>query len=194
MHHKILLIDNYDSFTYNLAQYLWELEYDTTVFRNDKISIDEIREFNPSHIVISPGPGSPKDSGISMEVIHRFHEKIPILGVCLGHQCIGEFFGGTIEKAPLPKHGKSSVIQNNERDIFNSLPKEFRAIRYHSLIVREDSIDANLLEITARSLDDNLIMALKHKKLPIYGIQFHPESILTEHGHRMLQNFVDLNI
>jgi len=190
MEAKILLIDNYDSFTYNLAQYLWELGFNTTVKRNDEMSLEEIKKFDPSHIIISPGPGTPQDSGVSMTVLAEMHKNKPILGVCLGHQCIGQFFGSCVQRAPLPKHGKTSLIEHDERCIFKSLPNPLRATRYHSLIVSEASIDANKLIITAKSKDDGLVMGLRHKHLPIFGVQFHPESIMTEHGHQMLKNFV----
>ena len=192
MKHKILLIDNYDSFTYNLAQYFWGLGFDTTVFRNDQISLTEVKAFDPSHIIISPGPGTPDDSGISMELIREFHQIKPILGVCLGHQCIGQFFGGLVKRAPIPKHGKASLVKNKGMGVFQNLPAEFKAIRYHSLIVAEDTINQEELEITARSEDDDLVMALQHKKYKVHGIQFHPESIMTEYGHQMLKNFVEL--
>ncbi|MDX1921439.1 MAG: aminodeoxychorismate/anthranilate synthase component II, partial [Candidatus Caenarcaniphilales bacterium] len=164
---KIFLIDNYDSFTYNLAQYLWELGFDTTVFRNDKISVDEIRTFAPSHIVISPGPGTPADSGVTLEVLKNFHKEIPILGICLGHQCIGEFFGAKVVRAPLPMHGKTSLIRHSERGIFKEVVNPFRVTRYHSLMVEEQTIDPNILEISSWSEDDNLVMGMKHKQYPI---------------------------
>jgi anthranilate synthase component II len=191
---KILLIDNYDSFTYNLAQYLWELGFNTTVKRNDEITIHEVKIFNPTHIIISPGPGTPKDSGISLEVLSEMHQHKPILGVCLGHQCIGEFFGATVQRAILPKHGKTSLIEHDGQSVFANLPNPFHATRYHSLIVAEPSIDKEKLLITATSKEDGLVMGLKHAQLPIFGVQFHPESIMTEHGHQMLKNFVEQNM
>lgn len=189
---KILLIDNYDSFTYNLAQYFWELGYTLTVERNDKITIEEIKTFAPSHIVISPGPGTPADSGISLNVISAFHKELPILGICLGHQCIGEFFGGKVVRAPLPMHGKTSLIRHSEEGIFKGVTNPFKVTRYHSLIVEEKTIDKEILEVTSWSEDDNLVMGMLHKKFPVYGLQFHPESIMTEHGHKLLKNFVEM--
>lgn len=190
MKNKILLIDNYDSFTYNLAQYLWELGFDTTVQRNDQISIEEISKFDPSHIVVSPGPGTPKDAGISKEVIEKFYKHKPILGVCLGHQCIGEFFGAEIQKASEPRHGKTSLIKHNKSKLFKNIPETYKVTRYHSLIIPEKTIDTKKLKITAKSEDDNLVMAFEHVEYPIFGVQFHPESIMTEHGHQLLRNFV----
>lgn len=190
---KVLLIDNYDSFTYNLAQYLWELGFDTTVKRNDEISLSEVKVFNPSHLIISPGPGTPEDSGISLELLAELHDKKPILGVCLGHQCIGQFFGAKVERASLPRHGKTSLIEHEGKGVFANLPNPFQATRYHSLIVSENSIDPSKLLITAKSKDDGLVMGLKHINYPVYGVQFHPESIMTEHGHQMLKNFIELN-
>jgi anthranilate synthase component 2 len=191
---NILLIDNYDSFTYNLAQYFWELGYTLTVIRNDQITIQEIQSFNPSHIVISPGPGTPEDSGISLQVLKEFSQQKPILGVCLGHQCLGQFFGAKVERAVLPKHGKTSLIEHNQDGIFKDIPNPFRVTRYHSLIVTEDTLKNTDLTITSRSTEDGLVMSLQHKTLPIYGVQFHPESIMTEYGHTMLKNFVELTI
>lgn len=190
---KILLIDNYDSFTYNLAQYLWELKYEVFVYRNDQITIEDITNFKPSHIVISPGPGTPNDSGICLEVLKTFHKEIPILGVCLGHQCIGQIFGATIERAPLPKHGKISEIRHTNIGVFKNLKNPFRATRYHSLIVNKESINQDILEITAESTDDHLVMGMRHREYPLQGVQFHPESIMTEHGHQLLQNFVEVS-
>ncbi len=190
---KILLIDNYDSFTYNLAQYFWELGYELSVIRNDKITISQITNLDPSHLVISPGPGTPNDSGISLDLIAEFYNKKPILGVCLGHQCLGQFFGAKIEKASLPRHGKTSLIEHNGEAIFENLPNPFKVTRYHSLIVNQTDLAESPLLITAKSLDDNLVMALKHKDYPLYGVQFHPESIMTEHGHALLKNFIELN-
>lgn len=188
---KVLLIDNYDSFTYNLAQYFWELGYDLTVQRNDQISLAEIKSFDPTHIVISPGPGTPEDSGISLEVIAEYYNKRPLLGVCLGHQCIGQFFGGTVERAPEPRHGKTSLIGHHANGLFMNLPNPFQATRYHSLIVNEKSLAKTKLKITAVSQDDNLVMGIKHLDYPLFGVQFHPESIMTEHGHQMIKNFID---
>jgi anthranilate synthase/aminodeoxychorismate synthase-like glutamine amidotransferase len=192
MKSNILLIDNYDSFTYNLAQYFWELGYKLEVQRNDKISIKEITEFKPSHIVISPGPGTPNEAGLSLQIIKNFYKDIPILGVCLGHQCIGQHFGGNIIRAPLPMHGKTSQIAHNKKGIFQNIPSPFQVTRYHSLTLSEESVNLEELEITAKSQDDNLIMAIQHKNYPLYGLQFHPESIMTEHGHTTLKNFIEI--
>ncbi|MDJ0626572.1 MAG: aminodeoxychorismate/anthranilate synthase component II [Candidatus Caenarcaniphilales bacterium] len=188
---KILLIDNYDSFTYNLAQYFWELGFDTTVKRNDQITLSEIEEFNPSHIVISPGPGTPRNAGISKDAISSFYKTKPILGVCLGHQCIGEFFGSEVKRAPLPRHGKVSLISHEESILFKDIPNSFRVTRYHSLVIPEETINKDKLKVIAKSNDDNLIMAFEHKQCPIFGVQFHPESIMTEYGHKLLKNFVE---
>lgn len=184
----LLLIDNYDSFTYNLFQYLCELGEEVKVVRNDKITLGEIDELSPQRIVISPGPGTPLDAGISNEVIRRFGEHIPILGVCLGHQCIGHSFGATVSHAGEIKHGKSSVIHHNGKELFNGLPNPFSAIRYHSLAVRRDGLP-DCLEVTAWTEND-LIMGLRHRRFPIEGVQFHPESIMTEVGKDLLKNFL----
>lgn len=184
----LLLIDNYDSFTYNLFQYLCELGEEVKVVRNDKITLGEIDELSPQRIVISPGPGTPLDAGISNEVIRRFGEHTPILGVCLGHQCIGHSFGATVSHAGEIKHGKSSVIHHNGKELFNGLPNPFPAIRYHSLAVRRDGLP-DCLEVTAWTEND-LIMGLRHRRFPIEGVQFHPESIMTEVGKDLLKNFL----
>lgn len=184
----ILLIDNYDSFTYNLYQYLSELGAEVRVVRNDKITLAEIRDSKPRSIVISPGPKTPGEAGISEAVITEFYKTTPILGVCLGHQAIGEVFGGKITKAPVPMHGKSSQIIHNGRSIFASLPIPFSATRYHSLIVSRENLPEEL-EVIAWT-EDNLIMGLKHKNYPTVGVQFHPESIITENGKIILQNFL----
>jgi len=183
----ILVIDNYDSFTYNLVQYLGELGADLHVRRNDAVTLDEVEAMNPSHIVISPGPGEPDDGGISLDVIHRFHEHTPILGVCLGHQCIGAAFGGRVGRAPRLMHGKTSPIYHDGTDIFQGVPSPFEATRYHSLIVHEPLPDC--LVMTAATAEGEM-MALKHKTAPVIGVQFHPESILTEHGKHILNNFM----
>lgn len=186
----ILVIDNYDSFTYNLYQYLAEIK-EVVVYRNDKISIEEIEEMAPEKIVISPGPGRPEDAGISRKVIQHFKGKIPILGVCLGHQCIAEVFGAKIVKAKNLLHGKRSLIQlknTSDQLIFKDIAFPFMATRYHSLIVEEETIPEEL-EILAVT-DENEIMAIKHKDYDIYGLQFHPESILTENGFELLSNFI----
>lgn len=186
----ILVIDNYDSFTYNLVQYLGELGADIKVVRNDKASIKDIYSWKPVRIVISPGPGAPKDAGISKDVIREFAGKLPILGVCLGHQCIGEVFGGRVIRAGRLMHGKTSLIYHNGKTIFNSLPNPFEATRYHSLIVERRSFPDSL-EITAETKEKE-IMGLKHKKYSLWGVQFHPESILTKEGKKLLKNFLDV--
>jgi anthranilate synthase/aminodeoxychorismate synthase-like glutamine amidotransferase len=185
----ILLIDNYDSFTYNLAQYLGQLGEKLEVRRNDQITLDEIAARKPDRIVISPGPGTPDDAGICVEVIRRFSGKIPLLGVCLGHQAIGQAFGGNVVRAPQLMHGKTSRIHHDSKTIFRNLPQDFVATRYHSLIVEKKSLPKEL-EISAET--DGLIMGLRHRKLPVEGVQFHPESVLTETGLQLLRNFLDL--
>lgn len=184
----LLLLDNYDSFTYNLAQYFGELGCELIIKRNDAISLDDIASLAPSHICISPGPCTPSEAGISKEVVLRFGRETPILGVCLGHQCIAEAFGGKVIRAPRLVHGKSSAISHNGEALFSDLPEPFEAGRYHSLIVERDSFPADL-EITAES-DDEEIMALRHREFPVHGVQFHPESILTPDGKRILGNFL----
>ena len=184
----LLMIDNYDSFTYNLVQYFGELGETIEVFRNDKISIREIEKLDPEVLVISPGPGKPKDAGISLEVIHHFKGRIPILGVCLGHQCIGEAFGGKIVAAPRLMHGKTSLIYHTEDDIFRDLPNPFEATRYHSLIIAKESLPDSI-SITAWTEEDE-IMGVQHNDHVIVGVQFHPESILTKEGKRLLNNFL----
>jgi len=186
----ILLIDNYDSFTYNLYQYVAELGYEVKVIRNDEIPVEEIGKLNPTHIILSPGPGTPKEAGMTLDVIKMYKGKIPLLGVCLGHQSIGEAFGGDVVHAPVLMHGKTSMIFHNGKGVFLNLPSPYRATRYHSLIVKEETLPSEL-EITART-DDGLIMGLKHKTLNIHGVQFHPESILTEHGKPLLRNFLEI--
>lgn len=186
----ILLIDNYDSFTYNLYQYVAELGYEVKVIRNDEIPVEEIGKLNPTHIILSPGPGTPKEAGMTLDVIKMYKGKIPLLGVCLGHQSIGEAFGGDVVHAPVLMHGKTSMIFHNGEGVFLNLPSPYRATRYHSLIVKEETLPAEL-EITART-EDGLIMGLKHKTLNIHGVQFHPESILTEHGKPLLRNFLEI--
>jgi anthranilate synthase/aminodeoxychorismate synthase-like glutamine amidotransferase len=185
----ILMIDNYDSFTYNLVQYLGELGGRLKVFRNDKITIDEIRVLKPESIVISPGPGTPVEAGISVEVIREFQGKVPILGVCLGHQAIGYCYGGHIIRARNVMHGKTSLIYHNKKDIFKGLPSPLEATRYHSLIVDLKCFPEEL-QITARTKDGE-IMGLRHKRYPVFGVQFHPESIMTKHGKQLLKNFLD---
>ena len=186
----ILMIDNYDSFTYNLVQYLSELGGKLTVHRNDKISIEEIKKLKPSHIIISPGPGRPSKAGISEEVIKEFGPSIPLLGVCLGHQAIAEVFGGKVVRADKLMHGKISLIYHDANVIFKGLSNPFEATRYHSLIVEKKSLPKDLL-ITAWT-KDNEIMGVVHKKFPIWGVQFHPESILTKEGKQLLKNFIEI--
>ncbi len=186
----ILLLDNYDSFTYNLAQYLGQMGQKLMVRRNDQISLDEIEELAPERIVISPGPCTPQEAGISVPLVERFAGKIPILGVCLGHQAIGAAFGGRIIRAAKLMHGKTSEISHDGKTIFRKLPRRFTAMRYHSLIVERKSLP-RALEISAET-DDGTIMGLRHRKLRVEGVQFHPESVLTEVGFRLLQNFLAL--
>ena len=185
---KLLMIDNYDSFTYNLVQYFAELGADVCVFRNDAITPDEIAALKPDHIVISPGPCSPKEAGISVETIKRFAGKVPLLGVCLGHQSIGAAFGGDIVHAIKPMHGKTSLVNHLNTGVFAGLPNPFTATRYHSLAIKRDTLP-DCLTVTAWT-DDGEIMGVRHKTLAVEGVQFHPESILTEHGHDMLRNFL----
>jgi len=187
----ILMIDNYDSFTYNLVQYLGEMGQRLEVYRNDKLTISKIKKLKPDHIVISPGPGRPQDAGISKDVIKEFAGKIPILGVCLGHQCIGEVFGGEVVRADRLMHGKTSLIYHNNKTIFKNIKNPFTATRYHSLIVKRESLPA-CLEVIAHT-KENEIMGMKHKKLPVWGVQFHPESILTKEGKNILANFLGLS-
>lgn len=186
----ILVIDNYDSFTYNLVQYLGELGADLNVYRNDKITIKEIEDLKPEKILISPGPGYPKDAGISVQVIKEFGGKIPILGVCLGHQSIGEAFGGKIVQAKRLLHGKTSMINHDGKTIFKGLPNPFEATRYHSLIIERSSLP-DCLEISAWTKEDE-IMGVRHKEFKVEGIQFHPESILTTEGKKLLKNFLNI--
>lgn len=185
----ILVIDNYDSFTYNLVQYLGELGEDVTVRRNDEIGIEEIERMDPDHILISPGPCTPNEAGISLELIDHFKGKIPIFGVCLGHQAIGQAFGGKVVRAERLMHGKTSPIQHRGTSVFQGMESPFTATRYHSLIVERESLP-DCLEITAETAEGE-IMGLRHKEYPIEGVQFHPESIITDHGHTMLRNFLN---
>jgi len=184
----LLLIDNYDSFTYNLFQYLSELGEEVRVARNDKITLDEIQKLSPERIVISPGPGTPQQAGISNDVILHFGRQIPILGVCLGHQCIGHSYGGNVDRAGEIKHGKSSLIHHDGKGIFHGLQNPFSAIRYHSLAVMRDGLP-DCLEVSAWT-ENGLIMGLRHREYPIEGVQFHPESIMTEVGKELLKNFL----
>lgn len=188
----LVLIDNYDSFTWNLVQYCGELGAETKVFRNDKISADEVMTLNPAGIVLSPGPGTPDDSGICLAMIEKAaNTNTPLLGICLGHQSIGQVFGGKVIRGPAPMHGKVSAIRHENKSVFAGAPNPMQATRYHSLIVEKDSLP-DCLEITAES-DDGIIMGLMHKDHPIHGLQFHPESIETKHGHDLLRNFITLN-
>jgi len=183
----ILVVDNYDSFTYNLVQYLGEMGKELRVFRNDRIDLKEAVKLSPTHLLVSPGPGSPKEAKISNVLIEYFCEKIPVLGVCLGHQCLAHVFKGEVVQAEKVMHGKTSSVYHNGRDIFSGLPNPFTATRYHSLIVKEESLPADL-EVTAHTADGE-VMGLKLKRFPVFGVQFHPESILTKDGKQILQNF-----
>ncbi len=184
----ILVIDNYDSFTYNLVQYLGELGAELRVVRNDAVDADGVAALAPERIVISPGPGTPDDAGVSLEVIRRFGERTPILGVCLGHQAIGQAFGGTVSRAKTQMHGQTSEIQHDGRGVFAGLSNPFTATRYHSLVILPDTVPADL-EVTARA-EDGEIMGVRHRRWPVEGVQFHPESILTVEGKRLLGNFL----
>jgi anthranilate synthase/aminodeoxychorismate synthase-like glutamine amidotransferase len=185
----ILMIDNYDSFTYNLVQYLGELGAELKVFRNDSLGVKDVEKLKPTHIVLSPGPCTPNEAGITLELIGRMAGSVPILGVCLGHQAIGQAFGGKVVRAKQVMHGKTSRIRHDEAGVFRDIQNDFVATRYHSLVVEEASLPKNLL-VTARS-EDGEIMGLRHRSLPVEGVQFHPEALLTEHGHKMLQNFLE---
>ncbi|HEV7292056.1 MAG TPA: aminodeoxychorismate/anthranilate synthase component II [Devosia sp.] len=187
---KTLVIDNYDSFTYNLVHFLGELGADITVVRNDKITPDEIAELAPEAIVLSPGPCTPTEAGICLDVIDRFKSEIPMLGVCLGHQAIGQAMGGEVIRAPHLVHGKTSPIEHTGKGLFQGLNSNFEATRYHSLIVKQETLPETL-EVTA-STADGLIMGMQHKSLPLHGVQFHPESIASENGHALLQNFLNI--
>jgi anthranilate synthase component II len=186
----VLVIDNYDSFVFNLVQYLGELGAEPVVHRHDELTVDEIVELDPDAVLISPGPGRPDDAGVSNAVIERLAGVKPILGVCLGHQCIGQVFGGTVVRAPVVMHGKTSLVHHDGRGLLAGLPEPFEATRYHSLVVAADSVPP-VLEVTART-DDGVVMALRHRELPVEGVQFHPESILTQAGHQLLANFLAL--
>lgn len=185
----ILLIDNYDSFTYNLYQYIGELGEKMTVKRNDEITISDIEKLNPAAIIISPGPGRPENAGNTVDIIKRFYKKIPILGICLGHQAIGYSFGAVIEKAGKIMHGKTSKIQHDEKTLFQSMPQEIEVMRYHSLVIKKGTLPP-IFDILAESVDDGEIMAIKHGQYPLYGMQFHPESVGTAEGKQMLNNFL----
>ncbi len=185
----IAVIDNYDSFTYNLVQYLGELGAEVQVWRNDEITVEELKELDPTHIVISPGPGEPTDGGVSNDIILAFHETTPLLGVCLGHQCMAHVFGGAVVRAPRLMHGKVSPVHHTGNELFTGIPTPFQATRYHSLIVNEPlPSDFNITAFTS----EGEVMAMKHRQYPTYGVQFHPESILTEGGKQLLENFLNV--
>ncbi len=185
----IVLIDNYDSFVYNLAQYLGELGWEPAVYRNDQVTLAQIESLNPSHIIISPGPGTPLEAGISNDVVRYFAGRIPILGVCLGHQCIGYVYGGQIAGADVPTHGKSSLVYHDGRTIYENLPNPFEGGRYHSLVIKWDTYPSEL-ELTART-EEGVIMGIRHRDYVVEGVQFHPESIMTDVGHDVLRNFLN---
>src|SRR5580692_4154320 len=186
----VLIIDNYDSFTYNLVQYLGEMKVAMEVRRNDHITLEQIRALNPDRILVSPGPCSPRESGLSNDIIRSFGQKVPLFGVCLGHQCIGYTFGGDVVVNYRIMHGKTSLIRHNGKDLFRDMPNPFAATRYHSLVIKRDSLPA-CLEVTAET-EEGEIMGVRHKEYPIWGVQFHPESILTESGRQILKNFMTL--
>ncbi len=188
----VLVIDNYDSFTYNLVQYLGEMNVDLQVHRNDQITLDQIRDLNPERILVSPGPCSPRESGLCNEIIRTFGRTIPTFGVCLGHQCIGHTFGADVVVNHRMMHGKTSLIKHNGRDLFEGMPNPFTATRYHSLVIDRKSVP-DCLEITAET-EEGEIMGVRHRTLPIWGVQFHPESILTENGRQILKNFLKLRV
>lgn len=187
----VLVIDNYDSFTYNLVQYLGELGATIVVRRNDEAPIEALRALGHSRVVISPGPGRPEQAGVSLEVIKEFGTRMPVLGVCLGHQAIGLAFGAEVVRAPVPVHGKTATIEHNGKGVFAGISTSFQAGRYHSLVVAEATMPREL-EITARTKEDNLVMGIRHRELPIHGVQFHPESVLTNEGRRILRNFLEM--
>jgi anthranilate synthase/aminodeoxychorismate synthase-like glutamine amidotransferase len=187
----VLVIDNYDSFTYNLVQYLGELGANVTVRRNNETTPEAVSALGPSRILISPGPGRPEEAGATLDLIRRFAGRIPILGVCLGHQAMGMAFGGRVIRAPLPMHGKTSTVDHDGRGVFAGITASFQASRYHSLVVAEEGWPA-ALEVSARSKEDGLVMGLRHRQWPVHGVQFHPESILTHEGRRILRNFLEL--
>jgi len=186
----VFVLDNYDSFTYNLVQYLGELGAEVIVKRNDEVTVAEIAAMKPERIVLSPGPGRPEDAGVMMDLIRQLGQTTPIFGVCLGHQAIGAVFGGSVVRAATPMHGKTSTIEHNSRGVFTGIAAPFDASRYHSLVVAQDDLPEQL-EVTARSAGDGVIMGLRHRTLPIHGVQFHPESILTSEGRRILRNFLE---
>jgi anthranilate synthase/aminodeoxychorismate synthase-like glutamine amidotransferase len=186
----ILVIDNYDSFTYNLVQYLGELNAPMEIRRNDEITLEQAHELNPERVLISPGPCSPKESGLSNEIIREFSKKVPVFGVCLGHQCIGHTFGADVVVNYRMMHGKTSMIKHNGKDLFEDMANPFPATRYHSLVIKRDTLP-DCLEVTAET-EEGEVMGIRHKELPIWGVQFHPESILTENGRQILKNFLKL--
>ena len=187
----VLVIDNYDSFTYNLVQYLGELGADIRVRRNDQVTVGEVEAMAPEQILISPGPGRPEAAGVSVDVIRRFGPGTPILGVCLGHQAIGVVYGGTVGRATAPMHGKTSTVVHDGKGLFRGITEPFVAGRYHSLVISGEHVPAEL-EVVARTKEDGTIMAVRHRSYPVHGVQFHPESVLTEEGRRILRNFLDL--
>ena len=187
----ILVIDNYDSFTYNLVQYLGELGADVRVRRNDEVTVGEVEAMAPEQILISPGPGRPESAGVSIDVIRRFGPSVPILGVCLGHQAIGVVYGGTVCRAATPMHGKTSTVVHDGKGLFEGISEPFQAGRYHSLVIASDDVPAEL-EVAARTKEDGTIMAVRHRSYPVHGVQFHPESVLTDEGRHILRNFLDL--
>ena len=186
----VLVIDNYDSFTWNLVQYLGELGAEVRVIRNDEGTVETVREARPDHILLSPGPGRPEQAGITLEVIRELGPSTPMLGVCLGHQAIGAAFGGSVVRAAAPMHGKTSTVEHDGRGVFHGIRGPFVASRYHSLVIAPDTVPAEL-EVTARTREDGIIMGVRHRTMPIQGVQFHPESILTGEGHQILRNFID---
>ena len=186
----VLVIDNYDSFTYNLVQYLGELGAEIRVRRNNEVTVGEVEAMQPAQILISPGPGRPDDAGVSMEIIRRFGPTTPLLGVCLGHQAIGQVYGGTVCRASVPMHGKTSTVVHDGKGVFSGIAAPIQAGRYHSLIIASASVPEEL-EVAARTKEDATIMAVRHRKYPVHGVQFHPESVLTDEGRRILRNFLD---
>ena len=188
----VLVLDNYDSFTFNLVQYLGELKADVLVHRNDEVTLEQIEADKPERILVSPGPRTPREAGLSIDVIKHFAGKLPIMGVCLGHQCIGQAYGGEVVVNYRMMHGKTSSVTHDGRDLFKGIPSPYVTTRYHSLVVKRESLP-DCLEVTAET-EEGEIMGLRHRQMPIWGVQFHPESILTEHGHSMMQNFLDQTV